>query len=70
MIDYGYTNCNNEKKIYYVKCNKYGKFKNSKISYIFDKTLVLFLFMVSRVVMIKKEELIDVLKILALINNE
>ena len=29
------------KKIYCIKCNKYRKFKNPKISYIFDKTLVL-----------------------------
>ena len=29
------------KKIYCSKCNKYKKFKNPKISYIFDKTLVL-----------------------------
>ena len=29
------------KKPYYIKYNKYGKFRNPKISYIFDKTLVL-----------------------------
>ena len=29
------------KKIYCINCNKYRKFKNSKISYIFDQTLVL-----------------------------
>ena len=29
------------KKIYCIKCNNYGKFKNPKTSYIFDKTLVL-----------------------------
>ena len=29
------------KKIYWIKCIKYRKFKNPKILYIFDKTLVL-----------------------------
>ena len=29
------------KKIYCVFCNKYRKFKNPKISYIFEKALVL-----------------------------
>ena len=28
------------KKIYYIMHNKYRKFKNPKVSYIFDKTLV------------------------------
>ena len=28
------------KQIYFIKCKKYRKFKNPKISYIFDKTLV------------------------------
>ena len=32
-----------EKKIYRVTCGKYKKFKNSKISYIFEKTLVHFI---------------------------
>ena len=31
------------KKIFCIKCNKYTKFKNLKISYIFDKTLILFI---------------------------
>ena len=29
------------KKIYFVNCGKNGKFKKPKISYIFEKTLVL-----------------------------
>ena len=29
------------KKIYCIKCNKYRKFKNPKIPYIFDKTLII-----------------------------
>ena len=29
------------KKIYWIKCIKYRKFKNPKILYIFDKTLAL-----------------------------
>ena len=29
------------KKIYRIKCSKYSKFINPKISYIFDKTLLL-----------------------------
>ena len=28
------------KKIYCINCNKYRKFKNSKISYIFDQTVL------------------------------
>ena len=31
------------KKIYSIKCNKYGKFNDLKKSYIFNETLVLFL---------------------------
>ena len=31
------------KKIYCIKCNKNKKFKNLKISYIFEKILVLFI---------------------------
>ena len=30
------------KKIYFIKCNNYTNFKNSKISYIFIKTLAFF----------------------------
>ena len=29
------------KKIYFIRCNEYGKFKNPKIAYTFDKTLVI-----------------------------
>ena len=31
------------KNFYYIKCNKYRKFKNAKVSYIFDKILFFFL---------------------------
>ena len=31
------------KEIYCIICNEYKKFKNPKISYIFEKTLVLFI---------------------------
>ena len=31
------------KKIYCLDCNKYKKFLNPKISYVFDKALVLFI---------------------------
>ena len=30
------------KKIYYIKCNKYRKVKNTKISHVFYETLALF----------------------------
>ena len=68
MVDYEDKNGDIE-KIYYTKFNKHRKFKNPKISYIFNKTLNPFLF-VSVVVMMKKDELIEILKILGLINNE
>ena len=29
------------KKIYFIRCNEYRKFKNPKIAYTFDKTLVI-----------------------------
>ena len=32
-----------EKIIYFIKCSKYRKFKDQKISYILNKTLVLFI---------------------------
>ena len=42
------------KKIYYINCNKYRKFKNPEISYHFDQTLVFFpLFVIRAAVMMK-----------------
>ena len=61
------------KKIYCVKCNKYRKLKNPRISYIFDETLSL-----STICdkcssndekIFKEEESIEILRILSLINN-
>ena len=61
------------KKIYCIKCKKYKKFKNPKISYIFDKTLSLS-FICDKCCskdakIFKEEESIKILKILGLINN-
>ena len=57
-----------------VKCNKYRKFKNTTISYIFNKTLVLPIIWgncdSNDDNIFKEEEYIDVLKILGVINNE
>ena len=61
------------KKHYCVKCNKYRKLKNPRISYIFDETLSL-----STICdkcssndekIFKEEESIEILRILSLINN-
>ena len=60
-------------KTYCIKCNKYRKFKNSKHSFVFDKTLVLSIICNkldskdSKV--FKEEESFKILKFLALINN-
>ena len=55
-------------KIYCIKCNKHRKFKNLKTSYIFDKTLVPPIICHKRgskdETIFKKEESIDILKIL------
>ena len=40
-----------------IKCNKYRKFKNIQISWMFDKTLILFLFKVNVVIMKKKRKI-------------
>ena len=54
-------------------CNKYGKSKKSKISYIFQKTLILSIVYskcgLEYKKIFKEEESIEVLKILGLINN-
>ena len=61
------------KKLYCVICCKYRKFKNPKLSYIFEKSLVLSI-IYSKCKnedkkMFKKEESIGILKILGLIEN-
>ena len=61
------------KKIYCIKCNKYRKLKNPKISCIFNGTLVLSIICGkcsnNNDTIFKKEQSIEILKILALINN-
>ena len=59
-----------EKK-YSFKCNKYRKFKNPKISYIFDKILLSFIICNKRSSNDEKifKEDIEILKFLGLINN-
>ena len=61
------------KKLYCVKCNKYRKLKNPRISYIFDETLSLSTICdkCSRKEekIFKEEESIEILRILSLINN-
>ena len=61
------------KKLCCVKCNKYRKLKNPRMSYIFDETLSL-----STICdkcssndekIFKEEESIEILRILSLINN-
>ena len=61
------------KKLYWIICGKYRKFKNPKKWYIFEKTLVLFI-ICSKCKnedekLLKEEELIEILKILGLIKN-
>ena len=71
------------KKLYCVICGKYKKFKNPKISYIFEKALVsakkkvkkyLFLIICSKCKkegekIFRAEEAIEILKIIGLIEN-
>ena len=61
------------KKFYRINCNKYRRFKNPKISYIFDKAYafsVIFGYCSSEGKKIfKEEESIEILKTLGLINN-
>ena len=60
-------------KIYCIRCINYGKFKNTKISHIFYKTLVLYVFCdelgSKDETIFNKEESIQILKILGLIND-
>ena len=61
------------KSIYCIKCNKYRKLKNPKVSYILDKTLVLSITCdkcgSNDQKIFKKEESIEILKTLGLIKN-
>ena len=61
------------KKSYCVICGKYRKFKNPKISYILEKTLILYIIFNKcknkDKKIFKKEESIEILKILGLIEN-
>ena len=60
------------KKLYCVICGKYRKFENPKISYIVEKTLVLSIISSkckNKNRKIFKEESIEILKILGLIEN-
>ena len=61
------------KKSHYIICSKYGKFKNTKISYIFEKTLILSIICNKcgnkDEKSFKEEESIKILKILGLIKN-
>ena len=61
------------KKIYCAGCGKYKRFKNTEVSYIFEKTSVLSI-ICSKCgskdeKMFKEEESIKILKILGLINK-
>ena len=61
------------KKIYCIICGKYRKFEKPKISYLLEKTLALSI-ICSKCKnkdekIFKKEEVIELLKILGLINN-
>ena len=61
------------KKIYYINCSKYRKFKNPEVSYIFNKMLVLSVICdkcaSNDKKIFKEEESIEILKTLSLINN-
>ena len=60
------------KKLYCVICGKYRKFENPKISFILEKTLVLSIISSrckNKNRKIFKEESIEILKILGLIEN-
>ena len=61
------------KEMYCIVCGKHIKFENPKISYIFEKTLVLSITCINcgskDEKIFKKEEWIKILKILALISS-
>ena len=60
------------KKIYWVTCGKYRKFKNPEITYIFEKTVLSII--CSKCInegekIFKEEDSIEILKILGFIEN-
>ena len=61
------------KKLYCIICSKYRKFEKPKISYLLEKTLVLSIICSNCKnedgKLLKEEESIEILKILALIKN-
>ena len=61
------------KKIYFIKCNKYRKFENSKISYVFYAKLVLSITFdkcgSNDENIFEEEESFRILKVIGLINN-
>ena len=61
------------KKLYCIICGKYKKFKNPKIAYIFEKTLVFSIILIKCDTkdekVFKEEESMKILKVLSLINN-
>ena len=61
------------KKLYVVICGNYRKFKNRKISYIFEQTWVLSIIYIKYgnedEKLFKEEELMEILKIIGLIKN-
>ena len=60
---------NISKKIYSVECNKYIKFINGKISYIFDKTIICSIICSKFRRIFQEKESIEILKFLGLIND-
>ena len=66
-------NLADSKKIHCVICSKYRKFEKPKISYLLEKTLVLFIicskFKNEDEKTFKEEDSIEILKILGLIEN-
>ena len=61
------------KKLYCIICSKYRKFEKPKISYLLEKTLVLSIICSNCKnedgKLLKEEESIEILKILALVKN-
>ena len=61
------------KKLCYVSCGKYRKFEKPKISYLLEKTLVLFIICSKckneEEILFKEEESFEILKILGLTEN-
>ena len=62
------------KKLYCIICGKYRKFKNPKLTYIFEKNILVFSIISSKCKnedekVFKEEESIEILKILGLFKN-